>query len=73
MRPAKTCKGQPLTRSGVPPETPPALLIRGVAHEVLAIGASAERRDFAPPNHPDVWSFVICHLSHYFSDVVSEK
>ena len=22
---------------------------------------------------PPLWSFVICHLSHYFSDVVSEK
>lgn len=22
---------------------------------------------------PTLWSFVICHLSHYFSDVVSEK
>ena len=28
--------------SGVPPRDPPALLIRGVAHEVRAIGASAE-------------------------------
>ena len=25
---------------------------RGVAHVLRAIGASAERRDFAPPNHP---------------------
>ena len=46
------CKGAALDPLGRSPRDPPALLIRGVAHEVRAIGASAERRDFAPPNHP---------------------
>ena len=30
------------------------MLVRGFAHGPRAIGASADRRDFAPPNHPDV-------------------
>ena len=30
-------------------------------------------RGFAPLSKPAVQRFVICHLSHYFSDVVSEK
>lgn len=37
-----TCKGAALDPLGRSPRDPPALLIRGVAHEVRAIGASAE-------------------------------
>lgn len=36
------CKGAALDPLGRSPRDPPALLIRGVAHEVRAIGASAE-------------------------------
>ena len=52
---AKDMAGPALHPLGRSPETPQPSSVRGVAHVLRAIGASAERRDFAPPNHPSIY------------------